>query len=525
MLSAILFWGVIFATPYIAHAGFFTDTTINVGVTLFKVVAYIINTLVGFLFVAAAWLVGLAMQINLTVASASNTIVRIGWGITRDIANLGFVLAMIVIAFATIIQYEAYGARKLLVKLITAAILVNFSLTIGGVFIDFSNVLTGFFLSKINVGPVELAGKLAQAFGPQKFFLGDTTDPLPPDPKNQPNIVEAIGWGALLSISGLIFSMAFLLISTIVLLTFAIMLIIRFVYLTILLASAPLSWLFSVIPQLQGLNNLWWSKFTQWTFFAPAMTFFIYLALAGADALAIRSHSDTFFSDPVLANIMSVGMQGILLSGTLIGGLMAAKKMGITGAEAGMGAAKGLWGGAKGFASERALMLRQRLAGAGAQTDKHGTTTSAAERAAAALGTRLRRVPFVGTSLSRGVERTRDAIGRDVEAGIKTKYAERPGLMGSLLHSTLAGAGIMKDGGKRKDENKTKEELLAERDKLKAEKELAEKLGTLAEEELSSEREKLKARKELAEERGGVADNTPTGSDKGDAANEGVAGV
>ncbi len=480
-LGLVIAGSVALLTPHLAHAGIMDDTAIKVGVAMFSVVAYIINTIVGFLFVAAAWLVGIAMSINDTVASSTNSIVTIGWGISRDIANLGFVLAMVVIAFATIINYEPYGARKLLVKLITAAILVNFSLTIGGVLIDFSNVLTHFFLSRINVTPIELASKLAQALGPQKFILGDTTDPLPPDPKNQPNVQEAIGWGVLLNISGLIFSMAFILISTIVLLTFAVMLLVRFVTLTILLASAPLSWLFSVIPQLNKMNDLWWNKFTQWTFFAPAMTFFVYLALAGLDALSIQSTPDTFFSDPGLATIMATGMRGVLLCGTLVGGLMAANKMGITGAAAGMGAAKGLWSGTKGYVGERATMLRQRLAAAGMQIDKSGVATTGAGRVAAALGRGLYQVPLVGTGLARRAERVRDAIGRDAAAHIENRGVVRTGIMGSLFRGAAEGAGVVGKKKARKPEDMTKEELLEERETLKTEKEAAEKRGKAAE--------------------------------------------
>src|SRR3989344_1686572 len=113
---------------------------------------------------ALAGFLGLAGQIAgafLGVASAlanwslefnnsllSSPIVQSGWLITRDLANLGFVLAIIVIAFATILRLESYEMKKTIGRLIIAALLVNFSLVIAGVFLDFSAILTQFFIDR-----------------------------------------------------------------------------------------------------------------------------------------------------------------------------------------------------------------------------------------------------------------------------------------------------------------------------------------------------------------------------------------
>jgi hypothetical protein len=49
-----------------------------------------------------------------------------GWVITRDIANMFFIVILLVIAFATILQIEQYNYKKWLPKLILMAILINF---------------------------------------------------------------------------------------------------------------------------------------------------------------------------------------------------------------------------------------------------------------------------------------------------------------------------------------------------------------------------------------------------------------
>ncbi len=505
-LGLVLAGGVALLAPHFAHAGFFTDTTVNIGVTLFQVVAYIMNAFVGFFLMLAGMLVNLTMQINLTVldlgSSGAPSIVAIGWRVSRDIANLGFVLAMVVIAFATIIRYETYGARKLLVKLITAAILVNFSLTIAGVLIDFSTVLTSFFLSKIDrdSDPItrinNFTTKLVNAFGPQKYILGDTTDPLPPDPAETPSTAQAIGTAVLLSISGLLFSVAFTLIATIVLLTFAILLLVRYVWLTLLLITAPLAWLFSVIPELESNNKLWWSNFTKWTFFAPGMTFFVYLALASLDALqSHKINAATFWSNNIFATIMQQGTQGIVLCGILIGGLIMAQKTGSKVGAAGMGAASGLWSGTKTFASARARQFGQNLAAS--------RVGGGAAKGAAAVGSGLRRIGLKGAAGS--IERAGDRVEKLATA----PKVQHTGLMSSLMGGAAGATGLYKPAERpRKLEDKSQNELLEDREDLIRRKKSLESAGTFSPKAMADVEAQIKTTEGALEKRYGEEPKT-----------------
>src|SRR3989338_1289026 len=90
-----------------------------------------------------------------------------GWGIMRDVANIFFVLILLVIAFATIMNIEKYGYRSLLKRLIVMAILVNFSMTIVGLMIDLSQVVMLSFVAAIkNVA----SGNIVVAFGLADVF-------------------------------------------------------------------------------------------------------------------------------------------------------------------------------------------------------------------------------------------------------------------------------------------------------------------------------------------------------------------
>ena len=81
----------------------------------------------------------------------NNYAITQGWTISRDIANLFFIFILLFIAISTILQIETYGAKRLLVKFIVVALLINFSLLIVQSIIDASNLLAIEFYNAITV--------------------------------------------------------------------------------------------------------------------------------------------------------------------------------------------------------------------------------------------------------------------------------------------------------------------------------------------------------------------------------------
>ncbi len=361
-LGALILVGLI--VPQFAHAAFADQMLADIVSYSAKFIIYLYNFFISLAFMLAGALVEFMMTLNTTVANTGvNQLVGVGWTITRDLANLGFVLAMIIIAFATIVGSEEYGYKKLLPKLIAAAILVNFSLAIGGVFIDFSNVITNFFMSKINEGGMfGVVNKLAGAFNSQQFMLNSGNDPLPPNPADEAGVGTSLSTAVMASIAEIFFITGFNLIATIIMFIFAIMLLVRFVWLSILLILAPITWLFWVIPGQADKFSKWWSKFMEQVFFAPILMFFLYLALGSAEALGKVNTTNEFFKMGALQNIMVIGSQMTVLSGILIGGLIAAQKMGIVAAAAGIDRLQGLGAIAKNYAGKGAKTFGQKIA-------------------------------------------------------------------------------------------------------------------------------------------------------------------
>ena len=200
-------------------------------------------------------------------------IVQSGWKICRDFSNLFFIAILIYIAFSIILRIQKVDAKKMLFKVITLAIIINFSLMIGGIIIDFSQVLFKYFIfaplsEKNGVGFGE---RLADQLRLQTFF------------GNEYNQVNQGGLGKVGdAFLKLVFILIFFGLVTIVFGAVAMVLFIRNFWLWILLILSPLAWFLSILPSqlgvLSGLASKWWTNFLKWCFIAPVMGFFIFLS-------------------------------------------------------------------------------------------------------------------------------------------------------------------------------------------------------------------------------------------------------
>jgi len=257
----------IIAAPITWASALFLDSVVNG-------VEFILSYLIAFLLALGGWFIDFALSLNSEVFTLP--VVQLGWRITRDVANLGFVLGIIVIAFATIVRSETYGIKKTLFKLIMIAVLINFSLSICGVFLDASAIATNFFLSKATPnGTIALSQAITQAFKPQALW-NVKQDGIPS--------ITGSATGMLQSIAGLFFVIIFSWMGVVTYFALGVMLLIRFVEIAFLLILAPIAWLGWVFPGLQmggtgNIADMWRQRFIKWTFFPPIVSFFIYLAL------------------------------------------------------------------------------------------------------------------------------------------------------------------------------------------------------------------------------------------------------
>jgi soluble cytochrome b562 len=347
----ILILGIFIFSAQPANAGILLEATSSFFVLGAQVIGYIFGAVAGVLMTVAGFLIGFALNLNAEIME-SLTVVT-GWKIILNIANLGFVLGIIIIAFSTIFRFQGYQMKQILWKLVVAALLVNFSLVIAGVFIDTADAFTNFFMEQGGITNfTEWVDAFAGMFRAQALLKVSETFSTQGSGGAITGAVNTLGAFAITNIASIFFVVIFTVLAAITMLSVAIMLLVRYVYLGILLILSPIVWLLWIFPGTKSYWSKWWDNFIRWTFFAPIMMFFMYLAL-----YTMKNQSgniDDIVKNSGGGNInLTFGAEVIgemaIVIGLVMGGLIAANSIGIMGAKAGMGMAKsfGGWVGKK----------------------------------------------------------------------------------------------------------------------------------------------------------------------------------
>ncbi len=132
-------------------------TTVMWGIsTILYFVQYVLSTIL----VYAAGLLNYTFQANVGLNPADWKVVQAGWTISRDIANSLFILIILWIAFTIIFGVEQLGGKKLFVRVLVVAMLINFSLVAVTAVFGFSNAFAKVFANQI---PQDVAGVMANA--------------------------------------------------------------------------------------------------------------------------------------------------------------------------------------------------------------------------------------------------------------------------------------------------------------------------------------------------------------------------
>jgi len=216
------------------------------------------------------WLLATVTRPNFITLSytdpSRNPIIQTGWVITRDLANIGIAVGLLIIGLATILQIESYQAKKTLPRLIAVALLINFSPLILGIIVDGSNILMRYFLgdfidySAFYTAYESMTDTIKQAWN-QVLSVQD------------PQEVNLTPLGRSIAL------IAFGFIAGFVLLIFSFLFIFRHLAIWILTILSPLAFLFYIFPSTKGYFKKWWQEFLNWSFIGFTAAFFLYLSL------------------------------------------------------------------------------------------------------------------------------------------------------------------------------------------------------------------------------------------------------
>ncbi len=223
--------------------------------------------------------------------------VQIGWPLIRDTVNMFFIVIVLVSAFATIIGYpKDFRYKDVLPKLLIMAILINFSKTIIGLLIDFSQVIV---LTFVNGFKQAAGGNFVSALGIAKIMrLSDTTGMIDEGANGEIQITLSGGnasstspWSLMNIVVASIFAIWIISISITLILIMLIFFLARIIMLWFLLITSPIAFFAWSLPgsikgALGSFTNEWWSRLSSALVGGPTMAFFLWLSLAMAQRQA-----------------------------------------------------------------------------------------------------------------------------------------------------------------------------------------------------------------------------------------------
>jgi hypothetical protein len=254
----LMFSGLMLAVPLVVQAdvvGAIADFIMNAVAWFFDLLVQ----LMGWIFLQLVSTLLSVMQYANFVAPGP-TAVRYGWVVVRDLANMFFILILLIIAFATILSYEEYNYRKLLPRLLIMSVVINFSKTITGIFIDFGQVV---MLTFVNGFIQAAGGNFARGFQIDKMLS-----------------MRANSTGSASSIAlAMILAFILLTVACSVMLILVCMMAFRIVYLWILIILSPIAFLSSTFPPAREYYARWWKELRTYVITGPIVAFFVWLAL------------------------------------------------------------------------------------------------------------------------------------------------------------------------------------------------------------------------------------------------------
>ncbi len=350
VIVVLLIIGGVFGFHTAASAGLFswaTDATARgVGLVLGGFIALLVQ-LIGGLVVNLMYLLLAIAQYNQFLAS---TAVTTGWVVVRDVVNMFYVVVLLAIAIGTILQQQQYSYSQTLPKFIASAILVNFSKTICGLFIDFAQIVMMTFVGAFSQAG---GGNFAVLIGLNRLLSMVVFS-------SEGGVKEIEAQSALM---GLTLALIFVSLALIVIGIMVAILVIRIIALWFLIILSPAAFFFMALPNDRGYGSKWWDQFINYLLVGPVMAFFLWLSFTivavaqgtttDSNNIYIATELGVDFEDRKLlaGELADVGQSGIstlggmagyiLGIGLLMGSLMAAQQLSSVGGSMAGGAISG----------------------------------------------------------------------------------------------------------------------------------------------------------------------------------------
>ncbi len=333
--------------PHITHAGIGDWFTIgDFAKGAIENAAGVIGNIIMILVSKILWLAGILLNyslkwtLNISALVEQIPAITLAWKTVRDFATMFFIFLIIYQAISMILGLDGLGTKKLLVNIVIAGLLINFSLFFTKVIIDASNVIALQFYNAMTPDKTSFDGGLSDVFM-QQLWIQTMLD------YNQPT---QLAGGAPAGIDNknifmtTIMGSIVMLIAAFIFFAAACLFAIRIVVLIILMALSPLAYIGGILPGTKSYADDWWNTLNKQAIFAPAYLLVTYIGIrilsdptfkkvlnGGSD---ISPSFNQAFSGGVGigASSVVVVLNFLIVIIFLIAGLIIADKLGVQGA-------------------------------------------------------------------------------------------------------------------------------------------------------------------------------------------------
>ncbi len=287
--------------------------------------------------------------------------IRNAWTMIRDLINILFIFGLLYISIGTIIGRLSGKTKNMLVGIIAAAILINFSFLFTTVLIDVSNYLTVEMknllgeCSQIGAGPETsqgagagtTGGSIKESLNKSNYnkgisncFVDSVKIQTAFNPETEGGIANVVNasqstTGKVIKILiGGIMGSVFLILTAVVFLALAILLFIRFILLIFLIITSPAMFLGMILPNFTEISKTWFKTLQNQLIWAPLAFLFLFISLTIARSMSlVGSSGDLSGTVAGGAENISVIINYLLVIGFMLASILIAKKTGAAGAD------------------------------------------------------------------------------------------------------------------------------------------------------------------------------------------------
>lgn len=211
-----------------------------------------------------AWLIDVMMDQSLyTSVLVNSSAIRVGWETIRDFCNMFFIFFLLIVAFATILRISEYSAKTILPKFLIAIFMINFSMEITKLVIDFGQVFM-----------YEIRGWMGD-------FSGTTGGG-----RSLTSIVDYFNeyFNASLSATtvdsavAVLFAAAYSFMLGFTYIMMAGFLLIRLLMFAVLMILSPFAFFCNIFPGTRRYASEWWGSIIKYSLFGPIFIFFVFIS-------------------------------------------------------------------------------------------------------------------------------------------------------------------------------------------------------------------------------------------------------